>query len=124
MKKHRDADKLAKRIMEAASKPPGITSTPRAAPEPMPVKIEEPPKAAEPAAPPAPVKVEQEPRAPKKAVKREAKKAANDDTVPMSLRPPRSTLQRYVQAAAHCTQAVGRVVSVQEIILEVMERGP
>ena len=127
MKKHRDANELAKRIMEAASKPPGITPQPIAVPEPAPVKVEATRSVAEPVATPAPVKfekAEEEPRAPKKSAKREAKKkAANDDTVAMSLRPPRGIYERYVMAAANRTLAVGRVVSVQDMILEVMERG-
>jgi hypothetical protein len=138
MKRHRDSDELAKRFLEAASKPPGITPRPTSPPAPA-VKAEtvvpeerpkqETTKVPEAPEPPeqheTPTKAEEQLRPAKRSVKREArKKPANDDAVPISLRPPRAILQRYVMAAANRTQAVGRVVSVQEMILEAMERGP
>ncbi len=58
------------------------------------------------------------PRA-KKAGK--AKPAA--DTVGITLRPERELLNRYTMAAAERTKKEGRVVSAQEIMLEVLQRG-
>jgi hypothetical protein len=45
------------------------------------------------------------------------------DTVGMTLRPARALLKRYTLAAAERTKQKGRVVSAQEIMLEVLERG-
>jgi hypothetical protein len=45
------------------------------------------------------------------------------DTVGMTLRPTRELLNDYTIAAAERTKAKGRVVSAQEIMLEVLERG-
>jgi len=58
---------------------------------------------------------------------RQSKKAAKvkimPDTVGMTLRPTRELLNDYTIAAAERTKAKGRVVSAQEIMLEVLERG-
>ena len=45
------------------------------------------------------------------------------DTVAMTLRPTRELLNDYTLAAAERTKERGRVVSAQEIMLEVLERG-
>lgn len=50
-----------------------------------------------------------------------AKSAA--DTVGITLRPERELLNRYTMAAAERTKKEGRVVSAQEIMLEVLQRG-
>jgi hypothetical protein len=50
-----------------------------------------------------------------------AKPAA--DTVGITLRPERELLNRYTMAAAERTKREGRVVSAQEIMLEVLQRG-
>jgi hypothetical protein len=46
------------------------------------------------------------------------------DTVAISLRPKRSTLERYTFAAAERTKKEGRVISAQQLMLEVLETGP
>lgn len=45
------------------------------------------------------------------------------DTVGITLRPERDLLTRYTMAAAERTKKEGRVVSAQEIMLEVLQRG-
>jgi hypothetical protein len=45
------------------------------------------------------------------------------DTVGITLRPERELLNRYTMAAAERTKKEGRVVSAQEIMLEVLQRG-
>ncbi len=56
-----------------------------------------------------------------------SKKPAKDkiviQTVGMTLRPKRELLNDYTLAAAERTKREGRVVSAQEIMLEVLERG-
>lgn len=56
--------------------------------------------------------VPQQPAAPKVAV----------DRVQMSLRPPRELHARCVAAAAKRSLEVGRVVTAQDIIIEILER--
>ncbi|KVE33097.1 hypothetical protein [Burkholderia sp. TSV86] len=56
--------------------------------------------------------VQQPPAAPKVAV----------DRVPMSLRPPRDLHARCVAAAAKRSLEVGRVVTAQDIIIEILEK--
>ena len=57
-----------------------------------------------------------------KATKAGKIKAAAD-TVGITLRPERELLNRYTMAAAERTKKEGRVVSAQEIMLEVLQRG-
>jgi hypothetical protein len=45
------------------------------------------------------------------------------DTVGITLRPERELLNRYTMAAADRTKKEGRVVSAQEIMLEILQRG-
>jgi hypothetical protein len=45
------------------------------------------------------------------------------DNVGITLRPSREVLTRYTNAAAERTKKEGRVVSAQEIMLEVLEHG-
>ena len=106
MKKHRDADALAARIAEAANQPAAIVaSAPKVALEPE--ATTELGKAA--------------------AFKSERKttkaRLADGDTVGISLRPHRTLLSQYVLKAADRTREVGKVISAQEIMLEVLERG-
>jgi hypothetical protein len=65
--------------------------------------------------------------APPKAEAASAKKTGRvkvmADTVGMTLRPERELLNRYTLAAAERTKKEGRVISAQEIMLEVLERG-
>jgi hypothetical protein len=58
--------------------------------------------------------------------KRERKtisKKAPTDTMQLTLRPTRSLNARYVAAAAERSRREGRVVTVQEIMLEILEKG-
>jgi len=45
------------------------------------------------------------------------------DSVPITLRPSGELLKKYVLKAAERTTEEGRVVSAQQIMLEVLERG-
>jgi hypothetical protein len=106
MKKHRDADELAARIAAAANQPPVVLTTPSvtsATPEFM-----------------------TEPKDDKQAKRRQKPKETeppDSDTVPISLRPGRDLLNRYIIAASERTRSVGRVISAQQMMLEVLERG-
>ena len=65
--------------------------------------------------------------APSRAEAPQAKKTGKvkpvADTVGITLRPERELLNRYTMAAAERTKKEGRVVSAQEIMLEVLQRG-
>lgn len=106
MKKHRDADELAARIAAAANQPAGIPAS-----LPMPANQLEARPEPENAATTKPRR------------KPKAARLQDSDTVGISLRPHRSLLSRYVMAAADRTREAGRVISAQEIMLEVLERG-
>jgi hypothetical protein len=54
---------------------------------------------------------------------RTARPQVTTDTVGITLRPSRELLVRYRNAAAERTKKEGRVVSAQEIMLEVLEHG-
>jgi hypothetical protein len=73
------------------------------------------------------VAMPQRKEAPAKADEPEAKKQGKvkqaADTVGITLRPERELLTRYTMAAAERTKKEGRVVSAQEIMLEVLHRG-
>jgi len=106
MKKHRDADALAARIAEAASQPAAfVSNAPSVAPEP--VKTAETKQAI----------------ALKPTRKASKAKLPDGDTVAISLRPHRALLSRYVLKAADRAREAGRVISAQEIMLEVLEHG-
>lgn len=106
MKPTRDAAALAASLTSAA-----------AAPLPLPVR---------PAGPIVPLP-QPESETPQERPASRGKKAAKGkkaiDTVGITLRPPRDLLSRYTLAAAERTRKEGRVVSAQEIMLEVLERG-
>jgi hypothetical protein len=106
MKKNRDADELAARIAAAANQPAAFVSSPppKIAPEP------------ETAAQPVQAGTSKAKRRPRK------EKLTDGDTVGISLRPHRALLSRYVLKAADRTREAGRVISAQEIMLEVLER--
>lgn len=105
MKKNRDADELAARIAAAANQPAAIVAAPpKAAPQPE-------------------MTVESEQTTTPKPKRRPRKeKVLDGDTVGISLRPHRTLLSRYVMKAADRTREAGRVISAQEIMLEVLER--
>ena len=102
MKPHRDANELAARLGEAASKPVPL------------------PEAAKPASLSVPVREKPvgNPTSP------EAPRKRHIDTVGITLRPSSALLNRYTLAAAERTRQMGRVISAQEIMIEILERGP
>jgi hypothetical protein len=106
MKKHRDADALAARIAEAANQPAAVVANrPRVSPSPV-----------------TPVETEQA-TSPKPTRKRKKARMQDGETVGISIRPHRTLLSQYVLKAADRTREAGRVISAQEIMLEVLERG-
>ncbi len=98
MKKHRDADALAARISAAASQPAGALSSPQLS---------------EPQSHIVPAKTDRQ---------RSRAKQNDPDTVPITLRPSSSLLNKYVLKASERTREEGRVISAQHIMLEVLER--
>jgi hypothetical protein len=106
MKKNRDADELAARITAAANQPAVVVSAPIVAL-------------------PEAGSAQELPR--RKSVRARVKRQATDeedDTVAISLRPGRALLHRYTLAAAERTRETGRVISAQQIMLEILERWP
>jgi hypothetical protein len=55
--------------------------------------------------------------------KKEAAKKEAADTMQLTLRPTRALYGRYVAAAADRSRQEGRMVSAQEIMLEILEKG-
>jgi hypothetical protein len=112
MKKNRDSSELAAKIAAAASQPAGRSpaTAQKPASAPIPVLVASTPAAKAPAEPP-PARL-----TPKKA------KASEPDTVPITLRPSSALLSKYVLKAAERTREEGRVVSAQQIMIEVLER--
>jgi hypothetical protein len=106
MKAAKGVDDLAARLTSAAATP---LVAPAAAPAPAPAVTT-------PAATPA--KRERKAVAKKDAAKKEA-----TDTMQLTLRPTRTLYGRYVAAAADRSRQEGRVVSAQEIMLEILEKG-
>jgi hypothetical protein len=106
MKAAKGVDDLAARLTSAAATP---LVAPAAAPAPAPAVTT-------PAATPA--KRERKAVAKKDAAKKEA-----TDTMQLTLRPTRALYGRYVAAAADRSRQEGRVVSAQEIMLEILEKG-
>ncbi len=102
MNPNHDASELTDRLSTAASKPPALPASAAAHEVPV-AKTTTPVPASRPAAP---------------------KGRPATDTIGISLRPPRTLLQRYTMAAAERTRETGRVVSAQEIMLEQLEHGP
>ena len=105
MKKSRDASELAARIAAAANKPAGAGSIP---------------PVATPTTPTVATKLETVP--PVKRPKAKATKTQQPDTVPITLRPTNSLLNKFVLKASERTREEGRVVSAQQIMLEALER--
>ena len=113
MKKNPDSSDLAARLAEAASQPAGRRSAPKpavvSAPAPVPVLVSTTPAEKATAAVPA------RPTA-KKA------KPPEPDTVPITIRPSRALLNKFVIKATERTLEEGRVVSAQQIMMEALER--
>jgi hypothetical protein len=104
MKPHRDAAALAASLTVAANTPLPLPQTALAA-------------AASTASPKDTEAESNDP--PKKS--RKVKVVA--ETVGITLRPDRELLNRYTMAAAERTKKEGKVISAQQIMLEVLERG-
>ena len=110
MRQNRDAAALAASLKAAA-----------AAPVPLPISS--------PASEPVAVsslsllKEERTEKAHAPASKKQMKIKLNPDTVGITLRPARELHHRYVMAAAERTRTEGRVISAQQIMLEVLETG-
>lgn len=105
MKPTRDAAALAASLTSAAAAPLPLPARPAAVvPLPQPEN-------------------EQQRERPVSRGKKAAKEKKAIDTVGITLRPSRDLLSRYTLAAAERTKKEGRVVSAQEIMLEVLERG-
>ena len=121
MKKNRDSDALAARLTAAANQPPVVVAFPATTPPeveavaPVPAKSE--------GAPTTPVEERKRRRRGKAKANAQAEEKPEDETEPMSIRPSRELRRRYVLAAAERTRETGSVVSAQEIMLEVLERG-
>ena len=117
MKMNRDSDALAARLAAAGNQPPVVLAFS--------------PKTVEPKGSAAPSSEAEEKAAfpveqPKRKKERKARinrAALDDDAVPISLRPSRELLTRYVVAASERTRESGRVVSAQQMMIEVLERG-
>jgi hypothetical protein len=106
VKPHRDANELAARLGAAANRPVPLPE----APQPTIALVST---------------IPQEKPSPNPTTTPKAKRAkASTDTVATTLRPSSALLNRYTLAAAERTREVGRVVSAQEIMIEVLERGP
>ncbi|MCC8997288.1 MAG: hypothetical protein LM517_09635 [Nitrosomonas sp.] len=95
MKPNRDASELAARLGAAANKPVPLPGSQQTI-ERQPVRREQ----------------------------NNAKEKKNNTTVGISLRPTKELLARYTIAAAERTMTEGRVVSAQEVMLEVLNKGP
>lgn len=121
MKRNRDSDALAARLTAAGNQPPVVLAfTPPLPEQGEPEKVES--VASEPT---DTVTTPVEEARPRKARKtKPILDAVKEDTVPISLRPSRALLTRYVAAASERSVASGRVISAQQIMLEVLERGP
>jgi hypothetical protein len=122
MKKHPQAELLANRLAEAANKPVAVipftlpeNSEPESSPE----------KEFESEAIHIETTSREEPRRRRRVRSRaQPSEEPEDDTVPISLRPRRELLMRYVLAASERTREAGRVISAQQIMLERLEGGP
>jgi hypothetical protein len=115
MKQNRDAAALAASLKAAAATP-------------LPLPVQDPPQdlSSEPAtvsSSPMP-KEERAEKVHMPTPKRKVKVKLNPDTVGITLRPERELHHRYVMAAAERTRKEGRVISAQQIMLEVLETGP
>lgn len=116
MKQDRDASALAARLTSAALTAPPLPSPPAE----LTVASNSSPVVAPPD-PPPPASVEP-PRSRQTVSK--VSKVSKPQTVPVTLRPAKNLLQRYVVAAADRSRKAGRMISAQEVMLEQLERGP
>jgi hypothetical protein len=112
MKPNRDAAALAASLQTAAITPLPLPPAQNREREPATV-IASPAPRAEPA-----------PRAHAPLRNKAAKERVAPDTVGITLRPSRELHNRYVLAAAERTRKEGKVISAQQIMLEVLATGP
>jgi hypothetical protein len=110
MKPNRDAAALAESLRSAAAAPLPLPGQPL---EMQPVPTIEPSES----------KAEQPSKSDGPGQKRLMKAKEAADTVQIALRPTRELLNRYVLSAAERTRKEGKVISAQQIMLEVLEKG-
>lgn len=116
MKQPKKVQDLAASLLAASHAP--LVSTPAvAAPAPAPAAPAPAPAASEPS--PAHERSE----APAKAVGKGKGKKEPADTMQLTLRPTRTLYARYVAAAADRSRQAGRMVTPQEVMLEILEKG-
>ena len=116
MKQPKKVQDLAASLLAASHAP--LVSTPAvAAPAPAPTAPAPAPAASEPS--PAHERSE----APAKAVGKGKGKKEPADTMQLTLRPTRTLYARYVAAAADRSRQAGRMVTPQEVMLEILEKG-
>lgn len=115
MKQTRDAVALAASLTNAANAPLPLPQRATPSVVSMPQRVETPKEEA----------LEQETPPPKETAqpRKATKVKIMSDTVGITLRPSRELLNDYIVAAAERTKTKGRVVSAQEIMIEVLERG-
>ena len=110
MKPNRDSNELAARVGLAANTPVPL-----------------PPRLGEESAQPNGGSVEAEPEPSvvtrKTKTKARAAKENGEETQMVMFRPRKALLQKYVEAAAERSCAKGKMVSAQQVMLEVLERG-
>jgi hypothetical protein len=123
MKKHPQADSLASRLTQAVNTPVASV-VPFNAPQPVEPEPEAEGSPQNETDPPVTNVAAIEPAKPRRRRRAQTELNEADDTVPISLRPHRKLLTRYVAAAAARMLETGRPISAQQIMLEVLERGP
>jgi hypothetical protein len=106
MKKNANSLDLAAKLTAAANKPAGAASVQ------PPVLVSPAAATTSPAEGPAPTT---------SRAKKEKAQPKEPDSVPITLRPSGKLLNKYVLKAAERTREEGRVVSAQQIMLEVLE---
>jgi hypothetical protein len=111
MKPNRDAAALAESLRSAAAAPLPLPAQPL---EMEPVTSTE----------PSELKAEDLSKSDGAGQRRRMKAKDAADTVQIALRPTRELLNRYVLSAADRTRKEGKVISAQQIMLEVLEKGP
>jgi nucleoid-associated protein YgaU len=108
MKQPKKVEDLAASLLAASAAPLVSPAAPAPASEPA---AAEPPAAQERTAAPA------------KAAEKGKGKKEPADTMQLTLRPTRTLYGRYVAAAADRSRQAGRMVTPQEVMLEILEKG-
>lgn len=121
MKKNRDSSDLAARVAAAASQPAGRSSAPAPVLAPAVAPVSAPVLVSSTPAAKAPVAASLAAPVPARS-KAKKTKPAEPDTVPITLRPSSALLSKFVIKASERTVEEGRVVSAQQIMIEVLER--